>query len=543
MGATNSILGTARLPTSKGTLQGRSETDPISKKLVCTRYTRVPYALPPTGARRWQKPVPLPAEFSFTSEDGNAGDYTEFGNVCPQPIYKHGSVVLPNDKAAPPHVRNYSEDCLYLNIWVPAGEVPEGGWPVQAYIHGGWLQVGDAMQSNEHDPYHLIKDFPRIIVAVSYRLNVFGFLSSPALEAANFGFWDQRLALEWTFENISLFGGNPENISLGGLSAGAYSTIFQLHYDTYLPEEKRIIKRVFLYSNAVGVQPDPISSSASEEQFEDLCSRFSISSKLSDTDKIKALREVPDTKLADEILSLKKHTFRAGTDSEFISGSFLKSIYDGSFTSLLKKHNISIMLGEVANEEMLYRLVNPASSYETLISELNNYYPATMTEGLLNSGIYDIPARNEPSKDKWRDCFAGIVADCQVHATVRGFASTLLDGSDPLPLENVFRYRICWRAKGLDEWLDPSVGLCHAADVPIWTLSGTRAGYDDVDVGRVKEWLKPQMQFLEGKKVEWGTTSLREVRRFSSNGDIEIVGDDLWHRGLEVWNCIGKAQL
>jgi carboxylesterase type B len=116
-----------------------------------------------------------------------------------------------------------------------------------------------------------------------YRINLFGFLASSVLAElaedpgpGNYGFWDQRAALEWTAVNISYFGGDPANITVGGHSAGAYSTVFQLYHDTYLPAEERLIKRIFLYSNAVGVQPNAYSSDFNTTQFDELCSVLSV---------------------------------------------------------------------------------------------------------------------------------------------------------------------------------------------------------------------------------------------------------------------------
>ena len=426
------------------------------------------------------------------------------------------------------------------------------GWKAdwQWVVDGGWLQVGDAMQNHDYDPYHLMQDFPRIIITMTYRLNIFGFLScaalsaeSPAQPAGNYGFWDQRMAIEWTYANAPLFGGNPENISVGGLSAGAYSAIFQLYYDTYLPDAKdRIIKRMYLYSNAVGIQPKPICSEEAEEQFDEMCSRFNIDAALAPAEKLSKLRAVPSRDIVDQILTLKTHTFRAGTDGAFIPSNFLSSIHSGAFAALLKDHGVKVMLGEVENEEMLYRLVNPAFSYDSLILQLNNYYPSSVAESLLSSGLYDIPNK-DAKKEEWRDCFAKIVADCQVHATIRGFASCLLSGGKGLPMDHVMRYRICWRAKSLDEWLDPKVGLCHAAVVPIWWMSGTRAGYTKEDLKKVREWLEPQYRFLKGDHVQWGMSSEKQVRIFRNDGSIGIVDDENWETGLKVWEAMGKGSL
>jgi carboxylesterase type B len=135
MGATNSTTRPQVLKTSQnGSLTGITEANPTTGKPVLTRYTRIPYAQPPTGQRRWRRPQALPKDHTFSLENGEPGDYTEFGHVCPQPVYQHDSVVLPNPRAAAPIVRVPDEDCLFLNIWVPCGDVPEGGWPVQIFI-------------------------------------------------------------------------------------------------------------------------------------------------------------------------------------------------------------------------------------------------------------------------------------------------------------------------------------------------------------------------------------------------------------------------
>jgi Carboxylesterase family len=137
MGATNSTQSPTTLRTSKGSLRGIQLSDAQSGKPVYHRYTRVPYALPPTGPLRWQKPQPLPGGFSFSNKVGEPGDYTSFGPICPQPVYQHNSACLEGPDAAPEPKNLQSEDCLYMNVWVPAGrdgQMPEGGWPVQFYI-------------------------------------------------------------------------------------------------------------------------------------------------------------------------------------------------------------------------------------------------------------------------------------------------------------------------------------------------------------------------------------------------------------------------
>lgn len=152
-------------------------TDKALGTVLCHRYLGVPYALPPTGGRRWQKPHPLPKEYRY--EDRK---YDKFGPKCPQPKYTHRYSV-----PSPPAPED--EDCLFLNIWMPAGLPPEGGWPIWVHIHGGWLQIGDANQEPGRDLAHLIAPpedggagTQAICVHPSYRLNIFGYFGSDALE-------------------------------------------------------------------------------------------------------------------------------------------------------------------------------------------------------------------------------------------------------------------------------------------------------------------------------------------------------------------------
>lgn len=405
------------------------------------------------------------------------------------------------------------------------------------------------MQSADHDPFDLLKSYPRIIVSPTYRLNLFGFLASTelleedsSLATGNFGFWDQRLAIEWVHTNIALFGGNPDNISVGGLSAGAHSSLFQLHYDTYRPVAERIIKRVYLFSNSVGFQYKTTTSPESQTQFDELLSAFDIPLSLNASNKLAALRAIPDNELASKILSLKRHTFRPSTDGEFIPPTFLKSIHDGSFTTLLAEHGVSVLLGEVTNEEMLYRLVNPATSLSTLEVQLNNYYPTAVTAALLAS--YPLPSTIAPEQE-WAELYGRILADCQVHAVIRGFARSLLDpppGATALPISSVHRYHISWRAKCLDEWLDPAVRACHASDIPIWWLSGRRAGFEEKDEETVAGLLELFYAFLAGKDVQWGTKDKEEIRQVLPDGTVVVARDGSWEQGLRIWDIMGKAQ-
>lgn len=185
---------------------------------LCHYLGGIPYALPPTGPYRFRRPRPLPSQFKYGTK-ANPSRFTGGTGICPQPGWRSAP-----DKSL------WDEDCLQLNIWTPAGKAPAGGWPIYFFIHGGFLQWGNANQPiTALTPLLSETDFKCMVVMPAYRVNVFGFVASRELEAeaskngesvGNMGFWDQRTALEWTAKHIDSFGGDANNITVGGYSAG-----------------------------------------------------------------------------------------------------------------------------------------------------------------------------------------------------------------------------------------------------------------------------------------------------------------------------------
>ncbi|XP_063058824.1 neuroligin-2-like [Engraulis encrasicolus] len=202
------------------------------------QYLGVPYATAPVGERRFQPPE-APASWQ---EVRNA---TQFAPVCPQNI--HGvlpEIMLPvwftdNLDAAAAYVQNQSEDCLYLNIYVPTEDGPlkkthdestmnrprdedirdRRKKPVMLFIHGGSYMEGTG---NMFDASVLAAYGNVIVVTMNYRLGVLGFLSTGDQSAkGNYGLLDQIQALRWLNENIGHFGGDSERITVFGSGAGA----------------------------------------------------------------------------------------------------------------------------------------------------------------------------------------------------------------------------------------------------------------------------------------------------------------------------------
>ena len=181
-------------------------------------FKGIPYAKPPTGQRRWRAPKPPAKRRETLQADA-------FAPSCPQNHQPLGNTEIPPK----------SEDCLYLNVW--SSELRRGAdRPVMFWIHGGGLVQGSAGKSfGDGTPLYdgaTLAERDVVVVSINYRLGPFGFLAHPSLvddshaypAAGNYGILDQIRALEWVRQNIAAFGGDPENVTIFGESAGGVST-------------------------------------------------------------------------------------------------------------------------------------------------------------------------------------------------------------------------------------------------------------------------------------------------------------------------------
>ena len=211
-----------------GTFVGR-ETDGI------VSYKGIPFVgKQPVGDLRWKAPVDVVP---------NDGVYEAYDYAKPP-------VQAPGDAAA---ANGTSEECLYLNIWKADGAAAGDKKPVMVWIYGGGFEVGGTTDG-QYDGHNLVKENPDVIlVTIAYRVSFFGFFHLAHLpdgkdypDAQNLGLMDQMMALKWVHENIAAFGGDPDNVTIWGESAGGASV-------TLLPLIKgshRYFKRVISQSGA-----------------------------------------------------------------------------------------------------------------------------------------------------------------------------------------------------------------------------------------------------------------------------------------------------
>jgi para-nitrobenzyl esterase len=200
-------------------------------------FLGIPYAAPPLGPLRWRPPQP-PAHWK------GVRPATRFAPHCPQTGGAFGRA-------------SSSEDCLYLNVYAPAGH-RRSGLPVMVWIHGGAFVGGE---SDDYDPRALVADGV-IVVTINYRLGALGFLAHPALAAhpggpsGDYGLMDQQAALRWVHGNIGSFGGDPGNVTIFGESAGGQSVLLQL----ISPGARGLFAKAIAESGGYALKPKPLAS-------------------------------------------------------------------------------------------------------------------------------------------------------------------------------------------------------------------------------------------------------------------------------------------
>lgn len=224
--------------TENGMIQGLPAADPR-----ITSFKGIPFAAPPTGENRWRAPQPV------KNWEGvlNAFEFAPISMQAPVGVDK--TDIYSREWAVDPDIA-MNEDCLYLNVWTPACSTEEK-LPVFVWYFGGALQVGNTAEM-EFDGERIARR-GIVVVTVNYRLNVFGFLCHPEITGeapespANFGHLDQQAGTRWVKRNIAAFGGDPDNITIGGQSAGGGSVLSQLTS----PQNENLFQKAIIESGLI----------------------------------------------------------------------------------------------------------------------------------------------------------------------------------------------------------------------------------------------------------------------------------------------------
>jgi para-nitrobenzyl esterase len=327
---------TSRARTESGSLQGTMSDGVIS-------FKGIPYAAPPIGVLRWRAPRPA-------GRWPGVRDASKFGPECMQ------ADDVPK-----------SEDCLTLNIWRPTGA--RGLLPVMVWIYGGGLVHG---QTSLYPADNLAKQGV-IVVSMNYRMGRLGFFAHPALRdeapdelRGNYGYMDQRAALQWVQRNIAAFGGNPKAVTIFGESAGGGSVLVHLTS----PLSRGLFQRAVLQSPGI---PTPRAKAVGLTELaaaERMASEYAQSVGITGTDRnaLNALRALPAEKLVEgadgkaEVAALSAGKPIVGVAGSIIDGKFIVETPEAAITAgrwakvpvIVGANNRDLPIGVATSKEDLW---------------------------------------------------------------------------------------------------------------------------------------------------------------------------------------------
>ncbi|XP_061566052.1 acetylcholinesterase [Cololabis saira] len=320
-------------------------------------FLGIPFAEPPIGKRRFRPAEPK-------RQWSGVFDASQYPNSCYQtvdvtfPGFQGSEMWNPNQEM--------SEDCLYLNVWVPTSPRPHN-LTVMVWIYGGGFYSGTS-SLDVYDGRYLAHTETVIVVSMNYRIGAFGFLAlhGSAEAPGNVGLLDQRLALQWVQDNIHFFGGNPKQVTIFGESAGGASVGFHL----LSPDSRPTFTRAILQSGVPNGPWASVSTAEARRRATQLGKLVSCNGG-NDTELVACLRNIPAQELIDQewqVLpwsALFRFSFVPVVDGEVVPDTPEAMLNSGNFK------DTQILLG-VNQDEGSFFLVYGAPGFskdnESLIS-------------------------------------------------------------------------------------------------------------------------------------------------------------------------------
>jgi len=399
-----------------GTIQG---TTVIVAAGTVEKFQGIPFAQPPTGALRWKRPVGLPP---LTTIDATAPK-----PACSQLL----NTITAGDCRDDPNQQSGtlvgSEDCLTLSIWRPAASAATPR-RVMVWIHGGALVTGCAKDGLSEATDLALQGTPggdgQIVVAVQYRMGPMGFFALPELQSedpdlsvGNYGILDQVLALHWVHDNIAAFGGDPNNVTIFGESAGGFST--------YMLEASPITQGLFNraisesggYGQAIPLQPGVGAPSGTFGATATAFPRgiaLASSATLGCTDPLTRVACMRGKPLGDIFTA-----WSAGSTGGVIGGGAASPAIDGYLLTEQPSQMIQdsattprpLMTGANANEMTFFTLTDPPASLTVAQYEDRIRTAFGTTAGNIILGVYPAAAFTSP-KAAYQRVFEDILFVC-----------------------------------------------------------------------------------------------------------------------------------
>jgi para-nitrobenzyl esterase len=385
-------------------------------------FKGIPYAEPPIGELRFRPPLVK------KSWEGIL-ETTDFG-----PCAFQGYTAL---EEVTGKLQPESEDCLTLNIWTPG--IDNKKRPVMFWIHGGAFIMGGS-RSPLYDGSELAQRGDVVIVTINYRLGALGYLFIPGI-TANVGQLDQILALKWVHDNVARFGGDPDNITIFGESAGAYSVITLVS----MPAAKGLFRRIIAQSMPA------IDPKVSRKPTNQLMRALGVKHK--DIDALRKVAPEEIIKAQNKITEKDALAFRPLIDSETFPVHPLTVFKEG------KCKDIDLMMGTNLHEAKLFTSLDPD------ISKIKDEKAIELYLGMM--GITSENARN--IIDIYKEARAGILStepkellDAIVTDQMFRVATVQILEAQSVYQPNTYNYLFTWETSVYDG----KFGACHALELP-----------------------------------------------------------------------------
>lgn len=361
-------------------------------------YAGIPYAKPPVGELRWKEPQEADDWEGILTKD----------TFAPIAMQKKQSGIVrfifrnfiyhdsdgDREDYAP-----LSEDCLYLNIWTPSDAEPGKKYPVLVYIHGGSLMTGSSIYET-HDGKFFAENGV-IVVSIAYRLGVFGYFASEELAAespngttGNYGLLDQIKALDWINKNIESFGGDRNNITIAGESAGSSS----VNALCASPLSKGLFKRAIGESSGVAVE-SPVHTFRSMED------ALSMGKEIMAEFKCSSMEEM--RKLSAEKLVKTKHDNNSMTVDGYALPESVYEIYRSG-----KNHEEALLNGFNSEEAYFFNFFTGFAKKKDYEKKVRDYF------GKYADRVLELypAATNDEAKYNWNQISGAVMFAYSHHA-------------------------------------------------------------------------------------------------------------------------------